>query len=119
MIYYKEYPKPVTNEFTNQDFYERLLKGYNELKAEKDTIVLDEGTDKERCLVNISHLDEFVITSIARADFKSIGFDASELTDGDMHCIASKMSDSYVGNGFWIDLRFFAEEYNLPRIEEE
>ncbi len=50
----------------------------------------------------------FPITSISRADIKSLGAtdeEVTQLSDEDMLSIANRMGDSYVGFGdFWLDL---------------
>ena len=60
--------------------------------------------------------ESFKITSLSRDDFKSEGYDPSQLTDAEMERIASKMADAYCECCFWVALRFHAEDRELPRI---
>lgn len=106
MTYYKEYGKP--------QFYDVRMEQYNRLKEIADTIVIGEGTDNEKLLVNVNKLGEFVITSVSRDDFEGRGYKSDKLTDADMLHIADKMSDNYVEfGGFWENIDFWAEEYCL------
>lgn len=60
-------------------------------------------------------LKQFSITSICREDLESKGFDTSKIDDGVMEKIASKMADTYLDSGFWVDLDIIAEHYGVPR----
>ena len=59
----------------------------------------------------------FKITSVARDDLISRGFDASKVDDVTMERLASKMADAYLegGGGFWLDLDYFAKEFGIPK----
>ena len=52
----------------------------------------------------------YEVTSLAREDLESIGFDTSTLSDEDMYNIAKRLGDSYFdGNAsFWGDLESIA-----------
>lgn len=68
------------------------------------------------------------ITSVCKADlfekFKNSKIvtvqDIENFTDHDMERIASKMSDAYCENGFWIDLEIITEIYleHKKRVNE-
>ena len=60
--------------------------------------------------------ESFKITSISRDDFKSEGYDCSGLSDATMEHIASKMADAYCECCFWVELRFHAEDRELPPL---
>ena len=57
----------------------------------------------------------FKITSVAREDLESIGYDTSKVDDGTMLHLASKMANAYCDNGFWIDLPILAEDLEIPK----
>lgn len=120
MNYYREYGKPQIEdvEFFGKDYYDAQMEQYNRLKEIADTIVIGEGTDDEKLLVNVNELGEFIITSVSRVDFEGRGYKSDKLTDADMLHIADKMSDNYVEfGGFWEDIDFWAEEYCLEPNE--
>ena len=62
--------------------------------------------------INIDMFKEFPITTICREDLKQCCSDSEiELfTDTDMERVANKMSNAYLENGYWIDLRIIAEQ---------
>ena len=60
-------------------------------------------------------MEDFNITSVHREDLKSRGFDTSKIDDNTMKRLASKMSDAYLENSFWIDLEIIAEYLNIPK----
>ena len=57
----------------------------------------------------------FQITSVAREDLESRGFDTSKVEDGTMERLASKMADAYCEQSFWIDLDIIAEHLEIPK----
>lgn len=57
----------------------------------------------------------FKITSVAREDLESRGFDTSKVSDSTMKRLASKMADAYCEQGFWIDLEIIAEYLGVPK----
>jgi hypothetical protein len=60
----------------------------------------------------------FAITSVAKEDLESIGYNTKKVSDTMMTRIASKMADTYVENSFWIDLEFFADAYKIPKYKK-
>ena len=60
----------------------------------------------------------FPITSVAREDLESRGFDASNVTDEQMAEIADHMQDAYCDDAFWVELDVIAEDMGIPRKEE-
>ena len=60
----------------------------------------------------------FPIAKVSRDDLDAAGFDVSEVSDSTMELLAKKLGDSYVGNGFWIDLQITADYLEIPRKEE-
>ena len=60
----------------------------------------------------------FDVVSLSGEDFKDMGFDASNLTDGQMQRIANKIGDACMEQ-FWESLRYFASELNLPEYNPE
>lgn len=62
----------------------------------------------------------FNVLRLARADFEARGFDASELSDEQMTKIADKIGDVILGGGdFWLAVDYWAEELDLPEIDEK
>ena len=62
--------------------------------------------------------DSFPIVSVSRADLEDKGYDTSNVDDATMERLASKLSDAYVENGFWIDLPIMADYLEIPKKEE-
>jgi hypothetical protein len=60
----------------------------------------------------------FPITSVARGDLESQGFDASHVTDDQMAEIADHMQDAYCDDAFWVELEVIADDMDIPRIAE-
>lgn len=58
---------------------------------------------------------DFPITSICRADLESAGFDTTNIDDGTMSELASKMADAYCDIGFWEDLSVLAEYLKIKK----
>jgi len=58
---------------------------------------------------------DFPITSVCRADLENAGFDATNIDDGDMLYIASKMANAYCDMGFWEDLKILAEHLKIKK----
>ncbi len=58
---------------------------------------------------------DFKITSVCRADLESVGFEASNIDDGTMAELVSKMADAYCDMGFWIDLEIIAEQLGIKK----
>jgi hypothetical protein len=61
----------------------------------------------------------FPITSVAREDLESQGFDASNVTDDQMAEIADKMQDAYCDDAFWVELDVIADDMDIPRTHDE
>jgi hypothetical protein len=60
----------------------------------------------------------FPITSVARDDLESQGFDASNVTDEQMAEIADHMQDAYCDDAFWVELDVIADDMGIPHIAE-
>jgi hypothetical protein len=60
----------------------------------------------------------FPITSVAREDLESQGFDASNVTDDQMAEIADHMQDAYCDDAFWVELDVIAEDMGIPSKDE-
>ena len=56
----------------------------------------------------------FPITSVAREDLESQGFDASNVTDDQMAEIADHMQDAYCDDAFWVELDVIADDMGIP-----
>lgn len=61
-----------------------------------------------------SKRDDFPLTSVSRDDLQDCGFDVANIDDCIMERLASKMSDAYLDNGYWIDMPIIAEALNIP-----
>lgn len=59
----------------------------------------------------------FNITSVAREDLDSIGYDGKKVDDNTMRQLASKMADAYCDNGFWIDLPIIADYLEIKKTK--
>jgi hypothetical protein len=57
----------------------------------------------------------FEITSVSREDLEGIGYDTSEVDDGTMERLASKMADAYCDQVFWINLPIIADHLEIPK----
>lgn len=60
----------------------------------------------------------FDVISLSREDFRELGFNANDLTDGQMQRIANKVADACMEQ-FWESLRYFSRELNLPECDPE
>ena len=60
----------------------------------------------------------FPITSVAREDLESQGFDTSNVTDDQMAEIADHMQDAYCDDAFWVELEVIAEDMGIPHPEK-
>jgi hypothetical protein len=60
----------------------------------------------------------FPITSVARGDLESLGFDASNVTDDQMAEIADHMQDAYCDDAFWVELDVIADDMGIPRNDD-
>lgn len=60
----------------------------------------------------------FKITSVHRDDLIAAGFDGDAVDDDTMERLASKMSDDYVEQLFWIHLDIIAEYLGIPKLEK-
>jgi hypothetical protein len=61
---------------------------------------------------------DFPITSVCRADLESAGFYTSNVDDGTMSELASKMADAYCSMGFWEDLESLAEYLGIEKYKK-
>lgn len=60
----------------------------------------------------------FEITSVHRDDLIEAGFDGDAVDDAIMERLASKMSDDYVEQLFWIHIGIIAEDLGIPKLEK-
>ena len=61
----------------------------------------------------------FPITSVAREDLESQGFDATNVTDEQMAAIADHMADAYCDDAFWVELEVIADDMGIPLKEDD
>lgn len=61
----------------------------------------------------------FEISSVHRDDLESEGYDVSNVDDGTMEQLASKMGNAYTDSAFWIDLDIIAEGLKIPKKQED
>ncbi len=57
----------------------------------------------------------FSITSVCRTDLEEIGFNTTDVDDGTMSKLASKMADAYCEFAFWEDLEIIAEYLKIKK----
>lgn len=62
-----------------------------------------------------SRVGYFEISSVHRDDLEGEGYDVSNVDDGTMEQLASKMGNAYTDNVFWIDLGIIAEGLEIPK----
>lgn len=86
-----------------------------------------EGNQTERCINDTVFETEagraeiewgkesFPVTSVSREDLEARGFDTSGVSDETMERLASKMSDNYCEQLFWISLNVIAEHLGIPK----
>ena len=61
----------------------------------------------------------FPITSVAREDLETQGFDMSNITDEQMAAIADHMQDAYCVDAFWVELEVIAEDMGIPLKDDD
>lgn len=61
----------------------------------------------------------FQITSVHRDDLIEAGFDGNSVDDTVMEQLASKMSDDYVEQLFWIQIGIIAEYLGIPKLKSK
>lgn len=59
--------------------------------------------------------EHFAITSVSREDLEARGYETENVDDETMERLASKMSDAYCDNGFWVDLETLADHLGIPK----
>lgn len=113
MNYYKRIEK---REFFFENAPIAPQKSYEKLKANNKVIVANDDCG-EFLLVPTEMVDEFILTSISRADLKGRGFDADKLSDEDMQDIADNMADDYIEyGGYWEALDNEAEKMGAKKV---
>ena len=55
---------------------------------------------------------------LSREDFNSVGFNADNVSDGQMQRIADKIGEICM-DYFWESLRYWGEELNLPKCQTD
>lgn len=60
----------------------------------------------------------FQITCVHRDDLIEAGFDGDAVDDTIMERLASKMSDDYVEQLFWIHIGIIAEDLGIPKLKK-
>ena len=68
---------------------------------------------------NPAKTEFWIITSVAREDVKSAGYETEDIGNEEMERLSRKMSDAYVSNGFWEDLKIIAEELGFHKKEKK
>ena len=61
----------------------------------------------------------FKIASIHRNDLIGLGFDGNSVEDATMEHLAHLMSNDYVEQLFYLQIKIYAEELGIPKIGEE
>lgn len=74
-------------------------------------------TEREEYFIKILMQEGFCfdVESVCREDIQSVGYN-SDVSDYTMECIADKVADYYVQNGFYDDLREACEILGLEKI---
>ncbi len=68
------------------------------------------------CLHLQNDIESFDITGVCRDDIDGIGYDGANMTDAQMDRLATKMEDSYIDNGFWVDMKCHLEDMGIPKL---
>ena len=62
----------------------------------------------------------FEVIAISRDDIEEgLGFDSSNISDETMEKIADAMADMYLDDGFWSDLAFILEKFEIPKLNDK
>ena len=62
----------------------------------------------------------FEVIAISRDDIEEgLGFDSSNISDETMEKIADAMADMYLDDGFWSDLAFLLEKFEIPKLNDK
>lgn len=92
---------------------------YEKYKNNKDSVIINEGTDDEYLFIPMSALEKFKCVVLSRDDFNYIHRDATSLTDKDLVHIAENIGDALIENLFWECLENWADEYDLPYTDSD
>ena len=60
--------------------------------------------------------EEFNCVTLSRADFEGLGYDTSNISDGQMERIASRIGDTLVENLYWECIREWGS--NMPKLNK-
>lgn len=80
-------------------------------RLEMDTSKLSQAQLEQALIDNYSY---YPITYLSKEDLEEMGFDTDKVNDETMKKIANKMTDIYLDNGFWEDMRLAAEQLGVP-----
>jgi hypothetical protein len=105
-------PQQDTTQTTRRAMLERYLSNPTDTEWEH----LKEALYRE--MQQLGFNGGFPITSVARGDLESQGFDASNVTDDQMAEIADHMQDAYCDDAFWVELATIAEDMDIPRNDD-
>ena len=92
---------------------------YEKYRLLPETIIAKNNNGNECIFVDEKDTDSFRIAGLSREDFQCKGFDTSKLDNSDMDYIARKMGETFIENQYWLDIEYFAEAFNLPKIEKK
>ena len=67
----------------------------------------------EQALIN--NYGYYPITYLSKEDLEDMDFDTDKVNDETMRKISGKMTDIYLDNGFWEDMRLAAEQLGVPQ----
>jgi hypothetical protein len=65
----------------------------------------------------IDNYEYYPITYLSKEDLEEMDFDTDKISDETMKKISQKMTDIYLDNGFWEDMRLAAEQLGVPSKE--
>ena len=63
--------------------------------------------------------EDFVISTVSRADLESFGYDVANISDEEMRKLANKMGDDYCEQLYSSSLKFFADTLNFPKKQSK
>ena len=112
LILYRDYLRDTVMEDNGFDL--TAVEDYDDWARQE----YEQGIRDGKIVEPLDTFKPFNITSVCLEDLGGIGFDISNVNDGTMAHLASKMADAYCDNGFWIDLPIIAEALDIPKLNK-
>ena len=78
----------------------------------------EEQNAREYAMFQAEAGEYFPITRTCRGDLEGIGYDTEDVDDCTMEQLASKLSNAYTDQVYWIDLPIIADDLDIPKKEK-